>query len=229
VTAGLGPAVVGGVATVVAMAWGAGWSLGAEAAKSKSGKSVNTKELDVRANELQESFVRQTADLARSYEEAGHWEKAKSLLQTLVKLNPKIPGVDAKLKELDDKILTANESDLEVDTSAGWGEPCGQVFKGRPFKVQSAGEYRFMATLTVGPDGFATRDPVKEMAADVPCGALMGLIVTKGKPGKPFQIGTGQTVTPKEDGVLFLKVNVPPGHKCNGRLKVRLSGYVDTP
>ena len=226
--------VVVGVALVFPALQETRTAVGAESAKSKSGKSSNTKELDVRAAQLEESFIKESAELARSYQEAGHLEKAKSMLQTLKKLNPEIPGVDARLKALNEEILTANESDLEVDTTGGWGKPCGLVYKGKPIKIRAVGEYRFVTNLTVGPDGFPTEDSVRDMAADVPCGALMGLILPKGKsgkpakPSKPFAIGAGKTVSPKEDGVLFLKVNVPSGHKCNGRLKVRLSGYIGT-
>lgn len=200
--------------------------------RSKSAKTStstkNTKELDVRAEQIQESFVKETADLARSYEDAGDLEKSKVLLETILKLNPKVPGVGAKLRELDEQILTANEVDLEVDTSSGWGDPRGRVAKGKPFKIQAQGTYRLVASLTVGPDGFPSKDAINDMAAGVPCGALMGLIVAKKKPGRPFTIGSGQTITPKEDGLLFMRVNVPPGSKCSGRIKVRLSGYVGT-
>jgi len=69
------------------------------------------------------------------------------------------------------------------------------------------------------------------MAAGVPGGALMGMIVGKdqagkSKPGKPFKIGSGSVFTPKHDGLLFLRVNLPPGHKCKGKISVTMSGYI---
>jgi hypothetical protein len=51
----------------------------------------------------------------------------------------------------------------------------------------------------------------------------------KPKPGKPFLVGTGDTITPHETGLLFLKINAPAGHKNNGRLKVQMTGNVRKP
>ena len=64
---------------------------------------------------------------------------------------------------------------------------------------------------------------------------LIGVIVPapdggkKLKPGKPFLVGNGGTITPRETGLLFLKVNAPAGHKSIGRLKVRMTGNVRKP
>ena len=69
------------------------------------------------------------------------------------------------------------------------------------------------------------------MTAGVPGGALMGMIVGKDKagkpkPGKPFKNGSSSEFTPKNDGLLFLWVNLPPGHKCNGKISVTVNGYI---
>ena len=58
------------------------------------------------------------------------------------------------------------------------------------------------------------------------CGALMGIIISDGKAGKPFLIGESLDFNPKESGVLLLRVNAPPGNKCSGKLKVAISGSV---
>ena len=65
--------------------------------------------------------------------------------------------------------------------------------------------------------------------AGIPTGALMGLIAAKGNTGKPFLVGNGLELTPKTDGFLFLNVNVPPGAKCSGKIRVRIPGYVAKP
>ena len=65
----------------------------------------------------------------------------------------------------------------------------------------------------------------------------MGLVVALPDPGKPpdkndkigdpFEIGTNKEFTPKEDGVLLLNVNLPPGHKSTGKLRIRISGHIN--
>ena len=70
------------------------------------------------------------------------------------------------------------------------------------------------------------------MAVGSPCGALMGVILSADKrgtglkPGDPFAIGTELELVPKSDGLLYLRVNTPPGSTCTGRIRVQLSGYL---
>jgi hypothetical protein len=47
---------------------------------------------------------------------------------------------------------------------------------------------------------------------------------TKGKGPQPFMVGEKKELGPQVTGLLVLRVNAPPGAKCVGRLKVRLSG-----
>lgn len=191
-------------------------------------KSSSVKSLDVRAQKLQADFVRDSAELARDYERAGELEKARQVYSALSRLNPQAKDLRESVQRVEEAILTANAFEIDLDTGVGWGIPRARVTKGKPFQVQAAGTYRFQATLPVGPAGFSTADPTKnDLAANVRCGALMGLIVTKGKPGKPFFIGASREITASETGLLYLRVNTPAGAKCTGRLNVKLSGYVD--
>ena len=174
-------------------------------------------------------FVRDAVDLARDYEKAGQLEKAKQSLESALKIQPGLPGAKEKLKQLRESILSSNELEFELDVSRGWGVPRARVFAGRAFRIQAEGSYRFVTSLAIGPQGFPTKNPkANDMALQMPCGGLMGVIVTKNKPGKIFPIGTGREMTAKKDGLLFLKVNVPPGHRCTGKLKIRISGYALT-
>ena len=205
----------------------------------KSGKSTrktaSTKAIDVKVQRFQESFVHEAATLAKQYEEAGNLVKTRQMLELILKLSPEVKGVRAKIKQLDEEMLSANELEADVDTSKGWGQPVAAVFKGQAFRIQSAGDYRFVTSLSIGPSGFSEADTARDMAAGIRCGALIGVVVPapeagkKPKPGKPFLVGNGGTITPRETGLLFLKVNAPAGHKSNGRLKVRMTGNVRKP
>lgn len=195
--------------------------------RKSSTKSV--KALDVRSQRSRAQFVHDAVELAREYEKAGRPEKAKQSLESALKIQPGLPGAKAKIKQLRESILSSNELEFELDVNRGWGVPRARVFAGRAFRIHAEGSYRFVTNLAVGPQGFPTKNPkAGDMALRVPCGALMGVIVTKNKPGKVFAVGTGQEMTPKKDGLLFLKVNVPPGHRSTGKVKVRISGYALT-
>ncbi len=204
--------------------------------RKKAGrKTSSTKSVDVKVKKFQESFVRQAAGLARAYEESGNLVKTRQMLELILKFNPEVRGVRDKIKQINEQMLSANELETEVDVSKGWAQPIAAVFKGKPFRIQAAGDFRFVASLPIGPAGFPVADTARDMAGGIRCGALIGVIVPPPKdgkrpqPGKPFLVGAGGTITPKENGLLFLKVNAPAGHKCNGRVQVRMSGNVRKP
>ena len=143
-----------------------------------------------------------------------------------------MPGLKDKIQSLNDSMLSTNKTTIDLDVSKGWGEPVGRVEKGRTFRVEATGTYKFITTLTVGPKGFATEELPRDMAEGVRCGALMALIVpvdAKGKPGKPLdpiEVGESRDIKPQESGMLFINVNLPPGHKSIGKIEVVLGGYI---
>ena len=56
---------------------------------------------------------------------------------------------------------------------------------------------------------------------------LMGIIAAEGKQTRPFLIGEALEYTPKEDGMLLLRINAPPGNKSSGKIRVSISGNVE--
>ena len=202
-------------------------SLYAQGSKSKSkGKSKGSiKAIDVRAQRSVDQFVREAGTLAREYENAGQFEKSRKLLESIENVKPGIKGVKEKIQKLTESLLSSNSFEFEIDPSQGWGAPRVRVTKGRKFRLQSAGSYQFIINQKIGPEGFPTEDPKSDMVAGIPCGALMGLIVTNGKPGRPFAVGSGREMSPKDDGLLFVRVNAPPKNKSTGRIQVQISGY----
>ncbi len=198
--------------------------------KGARGKvQANTKGLDIKADQLQASFAREAEDLANQYIEAGHLEKAKSLLEAVLALNPQLTNIQQKLEQIKEGILNSNDQVFDVNPSRGWESTGAMVFEGRPLRIKAEGTYRFAAEVSgMTAAGFAEKNPGNDMIAGIPCGALMGIIVGEQKSGKPFLVGESLDLTPKETGILMLRVNSPPGNKNNGKLKVSLSGYVQT-
>ncbi|MCA9114212.1 MAG: hypothetical protein KDA79_03950 [Planctomycetaceae bacterium] len=199
--------------------------------RGRNNPEANVKELDLQAEKVRAEFLRGSVELATEYEKAGELEKAKTVLSTILKLQPDAKGVKAKIDSLDNELIVSNPLELEVDTGRGWTAVGVRVFGDQPFRIQSSGKYRFVSNGLVGPEGFPTAEPAAgDMAVGIPCGALMGVILSpdkKGlKPGAPFAVGTETDIKPKADGLLYLRVNTPPGSKCSGRIKVLLTGYV---
>lgn len=210
-------------------------SSGAKSRLNK-GRAAGERAVDIKLQKAREAFIREALEAAREYEKAGRPDKARAVLQTVEGLNPELPGLEARLKQLDEEILSSNEIEFDLDVSKGW-TPRARVFKGREVRIQANGPYKFVTDLKVGPEGFPTSDPSRgEMAANIPCGALMAVVVPLRKPdpkskkrrppARPFVVGRQLEFTPKEDGVLYLAVNAPPGHRSTGKIAVKLSGYV---
>lgn len=191
--------------------------------------------LELREKKAREQFLRDTAQLAKDYEDAGLLEKAKALLKTVQRVDGSIVGVKEKLDTIEETILSANPYEFSVDSSKGWASPIARVEKGKKFRVAAKGSYKFAVQETVGPTGFPSGDPLRQMVKGIPVGALMAIVVPlndrgkPGKPGQPVEIGESQEITPRESGLLFIGVNAPAGNKNQGNIDVQLSGYVAPP
>ena len=100
------------------------------------------------------------------------------------------------------------------------------VYKERIVRIEATGDYKFVTTLTATPDGLPTDEGGADLVDNLPVGALIGVIVNPDnkKPGRPFELKGKREWTPQQTGFLQLRVNVPNGHKCTGKLKVQLSG-----
>ena len=223
----------------LALALAAAYAVAAEPTpKPKPPSPAEMRRLDAKLAAVSESFLRDTTTLIASYENAGQFDRAKLILEVLQKLDPKNEAIQAKLKSLNERIMEATLQDLDLDADAQW-TPVGRVVKGRPIRIEASGEYKVTATLETGPAGMPSANPVTDLVAGVPLGALMGVILPapesaagEQQPGanqqaqqpRPFAVGAAYDRPADRDGILYLKVNVPPGSKCTGGLKARVSG-----
>jgi hypothetical protein len=234
----------GSISAALVLATLTAWYVAAPAAHAQSGKgkpkppkpvsAAEVKQIDARLEKLQTTFANESTAIIEGYERSGQYERAKFLLEVLLKLDPKNEAVKEKMAELDKNILKGTEFDLKFDTGSDW-TPVGNVLKDKLVRVEASGDYRMMLTVpSLGPDGFATENVMRDLVGRVPTGALMGMVVTEAnqsgkQPPEPFAIKANHEFTPKQDGTLFLKVNSPPGSKCTGDFKLKLSGVARAP
>lgn len=195
----------------------------------KKKAAVPTTQIDLKATELSDNFVKEAQQLASEYYDAGALDKSKSLLEAVLKLKPDAKEIELQIKKIDEDVLSANELEADVNAAKGWEWSGVSVLEDKPFRIQAEGVYRFMVNTTVGPAGFPEKDKelTTEMVSRAPCGALVGVVLKDdGKQGQPFFIGTGGDFRLKESGKLFLRVNSPPDSKHNGKISVKFSGFV---
>lgn len=195
-----------------------------------SSKKMNVKQLKLQADKVRDSFIRQSADIAKKYSDAGDYESSRKMLESILIIKKDVPGVKEMIKQLNEKLMTSNSSDFDIDASRNWNVPAGLVAKGKMVRIQATGTYSFITDLKVSVAGLPDATPMKELAKGIPPGALMGIVVSKekGKPkmSRPFKIGNKVEYVPKEDGLLMIGLNLPAGHRSTGKIKVRISGFI---
>ncbi len=198
---------------------------------------TSIKSLDTKAQTLETEFLKGLTDLATSYEEAGDKDKAKAMLQAILKVRPDADLVKEKIKQIDESVFLDRQLVIDLDTARGWISTGIVVEKGKEVRMEAAGTYKLIVNDELGPEGYRSADGKGEDFVDgVPTGALVGVIVPvggasprpqRGKDGpQPFMVGSSHQLTPRESGLLVMRVNSPANAKCVGRLKLRISGNI---
>lgn len=182
-------------------------------------------ELAARITKAEELLLKEYKEVVNEHYKQGRKENAIEVLQRMMAINPKMEGVGDQIKLINEELLQENGIKMEMDVSKGWVPIC-EVEEGKAFRIAVVGDYKLDLTTPVPLTGLSTADPAKDHVAVAPFGALIGLVMTDGKPGEPFAVNAGIEQKPKKGGQLFLRVNVPVIAKCKGDLKLQVSGAV---
>src|SRR5262249_541252 len=110
-------------------------------AKAAKTKLANTKSLDVKADQIQASFTKEAEDLAGQYYDAGHLDKAKALLESVLAVNPQAPNIQRKLDQVKEGILNSNDVEVEVSASQGWKATGALVTAKKSLRIKAEGTY----------------------------------------------------------------------------------------
>lgn len=222
-------ALVGAAWCVLAVLVGAAAAQPVGKARPKPA-NPEVKKIDAKMEKVKDSFLRDTENLIKSYEDAGSYDRARMILEALQKLYPQNEKIKDRIEELSVLGLDASEIDFTLDVSKSWQE-VGPVQKDRALRIRVAGDYKINSlTLASGPEGITGENPDNDVLPYIPFGAVMGAIIPVGgsggseKPPKPFVVGNSFEKPAERDGVLFLKVNVPAQAKCTGRLQIKVGG-----
>jgi len=187
--------------------------------------SPSSQQLETRISKAEEQLVQEYLAVANEFYSQGEKEQSIAVLERIAKIHPKMDGIAQRIDGIREELLQENGFKTEVDVAKGW-MPLFDVEADKAFRVTITGDYRLDMTGTVPLTGLPTADPQKDHVAGAPFGAVIGLIVTDGKPGDPFAVNAGLEHTPKKSGTFFIRVNVPAAAKCKGDLKVQASGAI---
>jgi hypothetical protein len=194
--------------------------------KEKDKDTVNSQQLEIRMTKAEEGLLKEYMEVAREYLKKGEKEQALTVLKRVEHINSKMEGLKQEMDRIGEELMQENEAKLELDVSKGWGNPICEVTEGKAFRLAAVGEYKMNFSTTIPLTGLPTKDPAVDHVSVGPFGALIGVIVTDGKPGEPFVVNGGLEHTPKKSGQLYLRVNVPAAAKCTGDVKLQLSGAI---
>jgi hypothetical protein len=183
-----------------------------------------TRAIDVNSNKTILGFVAEAMALAIKYENNGDVEKARLMYQQIYRLDKRQQQLPAKIKFLKMSMLEQNQVVHKLNTSVGW-TAIGNVYADHTFKILTSGTFTMTPSGEFTASGIPAGDVKKNgMDDEMPLGALIGVYFRDKKPSQPFLVGAGELFTPEKDGVLYLKINAPPGMKCQGVINVRTSG-----
>lgn len=192
----------------------------------KDDDAVDFKELQQRLQKAEENLVEEYKSVVVEVYEQGDKVGAMKLLKRLKELNPRLPGLNDRIDEISEELMQENTGDLEIDTKSNQWQRIGGVFKDKTYRIQAGGEYRLTMTGPANIDGLQIDKDAVDFEAGLPVGCLMAMVAVDGKPGKPFRVGAQLQQTPRKDGILFMKMNVPTGTRCTGKIKIRVSGNI---
>ena len=199
--------------------------------KEKEKKPPNVTEvrlLETQAEKAKTDYVNGLITVAEGFEKQGLSDKQKEILRSILDVAPEYESARLKLKEIEESVFEENSVEVEVDATKGWTVSVG-VAKDKPLRLQAEGSLRLIVNETVDPDGLVSTDPLLHQITGIPLGALMGVVrdPRTSKPDdkiSPFTVGQEMEFTPKADGILFLKLNLPANSPSKGKIRVTVSG-----
>jgi hypothetical protein len=197
------------------------------------------KDLDKQHDDIVKDFVTRTHKLALQYQQAGQYGKAKDTLDLILRVSPDNAEAKALLDKMHKQELSENKKVFKVLANKGWQKSGVHVVEGKPFVIQTEGDWVFVMRRSTSADGLDMPDDMKKF----PLGSLIGAIDAEDaapaappqKKGgnrdndarRPFLVGAQKTFDrAPATGMLYLKIHDTDESDNQGQLTVTISGQV---
>jgi hypothetical protein len=172
---------------------------------------------------IMKDFADKTMKLAQDYEKGNDLDKARICYEELLHMVPEYDPAKLALQKIREIEASAKKKTLEVFANKDWQDTGITVVPGKPITIMSKGEWTFTITYTIGAEGIAIPENLK----DFNLGALIGVIdegTGISKDLKPFEVANGKTMTFKKPGRLFLRIYDSEVKDNSGKLNVDIHG-----
>ncbi len=215
----------------------AGVSVSWSQAKKPKDKDKDKKEpspavvrtLESQAEKAKTEYVNGLIEVAKGFEDQGLTEKTKETLKSILTVVPDFEnrlGIGSRsLKKRSTRRTPSRSKSMppRVDACRGWSHPRQTAAAGRgrvaPSHSERADRSRWHGEP--GPGQWSgQRDPSR-----CPVGVVRDPRANpKDQKIEPFLIGSEKEIAPRNDGILFLKVNLPANSQSKGKYRVQVSG-----
>jgi tetratricopeptide (TPR) repeat protein len=176
---------------------------------------------DPKLRELYKEFVTKAERLAREFEKARQYDKARTCYEQILKLVPGYASAETALAKLREREATAVRRSLDVVANKGWQDTGVIVLAGKPLSIRAEGTWNFRLAAQLGPDGMA----IPKELRDFNLGALVGMIVAEDPAkAKPFFVGSEFEMVAEEHGRLWLRMYDADPSDNSGKLSVTIEG-----
>jgi tetratricopeptide (TPR) repeat protein len=176
---------------------------------------------DPKLRELYKDFVTRAERLAREFEKARQYDKARTCYEQILKLVPGYPSAESALAKLREREATAVRRSLDVLANKGWQDTGVIVLPGKPLTIRAEGAWSFRLTAQLGPNGMEIPKELREFNL----GALVGMIVSDdAREAKPFFVGAEFNMEATERGRLYLRMYDADPSDNAGKLSVTIEG-----
>lgn len=176
---------------------------------------------DPKIRELYKDFVTKAERLARDFEKARQYDKARTCYEQILKLVPGYPAAEAALAKLHEREATAARRSLDVLANKGWQDTGVIVLPGKPLTIRAEGTWNFRLAASLGPNGME----IPKELRDFNLGSLVGMIVAAdSSEAKPFFVGAEFQTTATQRGRLWLRMYDADPSDNAGKLSVTIEG-----
>lgn len=175
---------------------------------------------DKRLLTLHQRFVQDAVKLAAEYETGQDWDKAKSVYGEILKLVPKYPLAEAKMKVLLQREANAAAKQMSIAASKDWQDTGVELIPGKPVLVRAIGKWTFNLSIPVGPEGVQIPKELREYNM----GCLIGLLRSANGDTESFVVGAEKTIRVTQPSKLYLKMYDTKVDDNEGELKVEVRG-----
>ncbi|MCC9598957.1 DUF4670 domain-containing protein [Stieleria sp. JC731] len=156
---------------------------------------------------LHRDFIVKAEKLAVEYERKKQFDKAREVLEAMVRLVPKHAEAEAGLQRIRQMQTMADRKVIDVDANSGWQDTGVTLQEGMPVHIEVRGTWKVV--LETDHQGIDIPEKLRPRDSRIKLGTLIGVVATSPsdlETAKAFPIQPGKDFVNKQTGRLYLRM-----------------------